>query len=59
MKTTTAFTVVNVAMWLSVTTAIITALLLTERLSVFWFYLIPAFCDYSLKTNTEKEATNE
>jgi hypothetical protein len=55
MKTTTAFTIVNAAMWLGVTAAIITALILTKRLSVFWFYLIPAFCGFSLKTHTDKE----
>ncbi len=44
MKSTTASAIVNTAMWLGVSAAVIVALLLTQRLAVFWFYLIPAFC---------------
>lgn len=55
MKTTTAFAIVNAAIWLGVTAAIITALILTKRLSVFWFYLIPMLCSYSLREGKKEE----
>jgi hypothetical protein len=49
MKTTTAFTIISTAAWLGVTAAIIVTVVLTRRLSVLWFYLIPAIWGYHLK----------
>lgn len=51
MKITMAWAIVNSAMWLGVTAGVVTALVTTQRLSVMWFYLIPALCYLSLKTN--------
>jgi hypothetical protein len=55
MKATTAVAVINTAMWLGITAAIIVALILTQRLSVFWFYLIPAFFGYATKQHGKEE----
>ena len=47
--------IVNSAMWISVSAAIVYALSLTERISVLWFFLIPAFSGMSTKLSEKKE----
>ena len=54
----------NVAMWLSVSAAVIYALHLTERISALWFFLIPLFgsiiaLSYSVKFKQEGGARDE
>lgn len=55
MKITTAAVLINAAMWLGVSAAIIVALLITGRSSALWFFLIPLFGTVSIK-QTEKKS---
>lgn len=54
MKITMAAVLINAAMWLGVSAAIITALLITGKASVLWFFLIPLLGTVGFK-QTEKE----
>lgn len=49
MKITTAAVLINVAMWLGVSAANITALTITGKASVLWFFLIPLLGTISFK----------
>ena len=54
MSKFTSWAVGTAAMWLSTGTSIITALYFTQRISVLWFFLIPALCGYSVKENVKR-----
>ena len=59
MKATTAAALINVAMWIGVSAAIIVALVITSRISVLWFYIIPALSGYSTRTTSNKGESEE
>ena len=41
MKPETTVAIVNASMWVAVSAAIIVALIITSRISVLWFFIIP------------------
>ncbi len=59
MKITTAAVLINVAMWLGVSAAIITALTITGKASVLWFFLIPLFGTIGFKQTEKKNDEKE
>ena len=58
MKLSTAAVVINCVMWFAVSAAVIVALILTQRIEVFWVYLIPAISTYSI-TNIQRGEKDE
>jgi len=61
MKSMTAEAIINIAMLLGVSAAIIIGLIITGRVSVMWFFLIPAFVmvGTSRSSDKSKEVGNE
>ena len=55
MKRSTAAVVVNCAMWFGVSAAVIVALVLTQRIEVFWVYLIPAMSTFGIPKDENKK----
>ena len=49
MKITTAAVLINTAMWLGVSAAVITAIVSTGSTAALWFFLIPLFGTVSIK----------
>lgn len=58
MKITTAAVLINAAMWLGVSAAVITAIVSTGSTAALWFFLIPLFGMVSIK-QTEKPKNNK
>ena len=59
MKLSTAAVVINCVMWFAVSAAVIVALILTQRIEVFWVYLIPAMSTYNITNMQEDEKEEE
>jgi hypothetical protein len=55
MKAETAVAIINTAMWLGVSAAVIIAVIYTGRIGVFWFYLIPAMSGYATKQSKSEK----
>ncbi|MCX4355383.1 MAG: hypothetical protein OSJ43_04060 [Oscillospiraceae bacterium] len=58
MKITTAAVLINAAMWLGVSAAVITAIVSTGSTAALWFFLIPLFGTVSIK-QSKKENDKE
>jgi len=57
----TSVAIVNATMWIATASAIIAGLILTERIAILWFFLIPALSAMTTKYETTKgsEAKDE
>jgi len=58
MKITTAAVLINAAMWLGVSAAVITAVVSTGSIAALWFFLIPLFGTVGIK-QTEKKSNEK
>lgn len=59
MKITTAAVLINAAIWISVSAAIITAMVLTGSITALWFFLIPLFGIVGVKQDEKSENDEE
>ncbi len=59
MKITTAAVLINAAMWLGVSAAVITAVVSTGSAAALWFFLIPLFGTVSIKQTEKKSGEKE
>ena len=54
MKSTTAVAIINTAMWITTSAAIIFAVYATQRISPLWFFLIPAISGFTANTTSKR-----
>lgn len=59
MKITTAAVLINAAMRLGVSAAVITAVVSTGSVAALWFFLIPLFGTVSIKQTEKKSGEKE
>lgn len=59
MKITTAMVLINAAMWLGVSAAVITATVSTGSAAALWFFIIPLFGTICIKQTEKKNDGKE
>ncbi len=59
MKITTAAVLINAAMWLGVSAAVIVATVSTGNAAALWFFIIPLFGTICLKQNEKPKNDKE
>ena len=59
MKITTAAVLINAAIWLGVSAAVIAAIISAGNTAALWFFLIPLIGTVGIKTETPKNNEHE